>query len=52
MARKPGPRYSLEYLHWLATKRKGLDEGEDERAKRARSSGKGTATETVEKLLL
>ncbi|KAI0044882.1 hypothetical protein FA95DRAFT_1608164 [Auriscalpium vulgare] len=33
VAHTPAPRYSLKYLHWLATKRKsagGADEGEDE----------------------
>jgi chromatin structure-remodeling complex subunit RSC1/2 len=47
IARKPAPSYSLEYLHWLATKRRGVDV-EEEGAKRARM----TATETVEELLL
>jgi chromatin structure-remodeling complex subunit RSC1/2 len=53
IARKPAPRYSLEYLHWLATKRKGMDDDDEgEGVKRARISVKGTATETIEKLLL
>lgn len=60
IARKPAPRYSLQYLHWLATKRKAIeedrnedqgmevDEGESEdRMKRAR-----TATERVDRLLM
>ncbi|KAN0121428.1 hypothetical protein V8E52_003324, partial [Russula decolorans] len=28
VARKPAPRYSLQYLHWLATKRKRTDDVE------------------------
>jgi chromatin structure-remodeling complex subunit RSC1/2 len=59
VARTPAPRYSLQYLHWLAAKRKGVDDedmmdvdGEEQgRGKRARGSVKATATETVEKLL-
>ncbi|KAI0294782.1 hypothetical protein BC826DRAFT_909647 [Russula brevipes] len=58
VARTPAPRYSLEYLHWLAAKRKGVNDedmdvdGEEQgRGKRARGSVKATATETVEKLL-
>jgi chromatin structure-remodeling complex subunit RSC1/2 len=60
IARKPAPRYSLQYLHWLATKRKAIeedrdedqgmevDEGEsEERVKRTR-----TATERVDRLLM
>jgi chromatin structure-remodeling complex subunit RSC1/2 len=48
IARKPAPSHSLEYLHWLATKRRGAEVVEEEGAKRARL----TATETVETLLL
>jgi len=58
VARTPAPRYSLQYLHWLAAKRKGVndedmdvDDEEQGRGKRARGSVKATATETVEKLL-
>ena len=60
IARKPAPRYSLQYLHWLAAKRKAIEndtnedegmrmgEGEsEERVKRTR-----TATERVDRLLM
>jgi chromatin structure-remodeling complex subunit RSC1/2 len=58
-ARRPSPRYSLEYLHWLAMKRKKVDD-EDSMdvddsegvVKRARSLVKRTATEMVEELLM
>lgn len=58
VARKPAPRYSLQYLHWLATKRKRVDDGDsmevdgEERAGCVRSSVNRTAAETVEKLLM
>jgi chromatin structure-remodeling complex subunit RSC1/2 len=58
VARKPGPRYSLQYLHWLATKRKRVDDGDsmevdgEEGAERARISVNRTAAETVSKALM
>ena len=58
VARKPAPRYSLQYLHWLATKRKRVDDGDsmevdgEESAERARSSVNRTAAESVEKALM
>ena len=63
VARRPAPRYSLQYLHWLATKRKKADDDEEEEdsmevdnpegdVKRARSLVKPTATEIVDKLLM
>jgi chromatin structure-remodeling complex subunit RSC1/2 len=33
IARKPAPRYSLEYLHWLATKDKGRKEESRKRSR-------------------
>ena len=64
VARKPAPRHSLQYLHWLATKRKAIEkdrnEGDDmkvdadeERVKRTRSwAVNTTATERVDRLLM
>ncbi|KAI0307427.1 hypothetical protein B0F90DRAFT_1673495 [Multifurca ochricompacta] len=56
IARTPAPKYSLQYLHWLATKRKEVDDDSmdvsEERLKRARVSVTPTATETVERLLV
>jgi chromatin structure-remodeling complex subunit RSC1/2 len=60
VARRPAPRYSLQYLHWLATKRKKVEEDEDSMdvddsegcPKRVCTSVQLTATETVEKLLM
>jgi len=57
-ARRPAPRYSLQYLHWLAMKRKKVDEdcmevdGSEDNVKRARSLVNPTATEMVENLLM
>jgi chromatin structure-remodeling complex subunit RSC1/2 len=54
IARKPTPRYSLQYLHWLATKRKGVDEErddvEEESRKRTRRWVSETATEMIERV--
>jgi len=60
VARRPAPRYSLQYLHWLATKRKKADDDDDSMEvdnpegcmKRTRSLVKSTATELVDKLLM
>jgi len=54
VARKPAPRYSLQYLHWLAAKRKKVDD-EDSMEVDEDGEGKGvkvTATEMVEKMLI
>jgi hypothetical protein len=48
----------LQYLHWLATKRKRVDDEDsmevdgEESAERARSSVNRTAAESVEKALM
>ncbi len=60
VARRPAPRHSLQYLHWLATKRKKADDDEDGMevddpegcVKQSRSLVKPTATEIVDKLLM
>ena len=59
VARRPAPRYSLQYLHWLATKRKKADDDDSMEVdnpegcvKRPRSLVKPTATEVVDKLLM
>jgi chromatin structure-remodeling complex subunit RSC1/2 len=57
-ARRPAPRYSLQYLHWLATKRKKVDEDRmdvddsEGNLKRTRGLVEPTATEIVEELLM
>ncbi|KAI9510644.1 hypothetical protein F5148DRAFT_1333868 [Russula earlei] len=50
-ARKPAPRYSLQYLHWLAAKRKRVDDSDDMKVDEDRE-GKLTTTEMVEKMLM
>ncbi|KAH8984669.1 hypothetical protein EDB86DRAFT_2962234 [Lactarius hatsudake] len=64
IARKPAPRHSLQYLHWLATKRKAIEEDRngaegmnvdtnEERVKRTRSwAVNTTATERVDRFLM
>jgi chromatin structure-remodeling complex subunit RSC1/2 len=55
VARKPAPRYSLQYLHWLATKRKRTDDVESmevDGEEGGRSPVKRTAAERVEKALM
>ncbi|KAH9060710.1 hypothetical protein EDB87DRAFT_1613452 [Lactarius vividus] len=64
IARKPAPRHSLQYLHWLATKRKAIEEDRngtegmnvdtnEERVKRTRNWAVNmTATERVDRLLM
>jgi len=66
IARRPAPRHSLRYLHWLATKCKAIEEDRHEeeeesmkidadepRVKRTRSwDVTTTATETVNRLLM
>jgi chromatin structure-remodeling complex subunit RSC1/2 len=53
VARKPAPRYSLQYLHWLATRRKGTDDVENMEVDGEGHSGvKRTAAETVEAALM
>ena len=59
IARRPAPRHSLEYLHWLAMKRKKADDedsmevdGPEESVRVTRKMVKRTATEMVEKLLM
>ena len=55
-ARRPAPRYSLDYLHWLAMKRRKVDEDrmevDEDCVKRGRNLVKATATEMVEKVLM
>jgi chromatin structure-remodeling complex subunit RSC1/2 len=52
VARKPAPRHSLQYLHWLATKRKRTDDAESMEVDGEEGAVKGTATERVEKALM
>ncbi len=52
VARKPAPRYSLQYLHWLATKRKRVDDGENMEVDGEERAMKRTAAETVEQGLM
>ena len=55
VAGKPAPRYSLQYLNWLATKRKRVDDEDSmevDGEERARSSVNRTAAETVESVLM
>ena len=58
VAHSPAPKYSLAYLHFLATKRKkemeaadGKDVDIDAALKRQRLQGTPTVTETLNKLL-
>lgn len=52
VARKPAPRYSLQYLHWLATKRKRTEEEDSMEVDGEEGVVKRTATEKVEKALM
>lgn len=54
VARMPGPRHSLAYLHFLAMKRKAADEpndGEEVQAKKARMPVPETATQRIARVL-
>jgi chromatin structure-remodeling complex subunit RSC1/2 len=52
VARPPAPKYSLAYLHFLATKRKQENEGGDgEVAKKQRLQAAPTVTESLSTLL-
>jgi chromatin structure-remodeling complex subunit RSC1/2 len=52
VARKPAPRYSLQYLHWLATKRKRTEDVEGMDVDGEEVGFKRSATERVEKALM
>jgi chromatin structure-remodeling complex subunit RSC1/2 len=52
VARKPAPKYSLQYLHWLATKRKRVDDGVGMEVDGEERAMKRTAAETVSQGLM